>query len=111
MTWLWRRSKHPSQGFGHPKNVSAEVPFAYRLIHTRRIHIGTSGWHYAHWRGPFYPPEMRPDQMLNWYSQHFDTVEINNSFYRLPHRMRCEPGASDTSQFLFRNESQPLHHA
>ena len=49
-----------------------------------RIHIGTSGWHYAHWRGPFYPPEMRPDQMLNWYSQHFDTVEINNSFYRLP---------------------------
>ena len=35
MTWLWRRSKHPSQGFGHPKNASAEVPFAYRLIHTR----------------------------------------------------------------------------
>jgi uncharacterized protein YecE (DUF72 family) len=48
------------------------------------VHIGTSGWHYAHWRGPFYPANLRPDEMLRWYARHFDTVEINNSFYRLP---------------------------
>ena len=49
-----------------------------------RVHIGTSGWHYAHWRGLFYPADLRPEQMLSWYAKHFDTVEINNSFYRLP---------------------------
>lgn len=48
------------------------------------IHIGTSGWHYAHWRGPFYPADLPPAKMLTWYAAHFDTVEINNSFYRLP---------------------------
>lgn len=51
-----------------------------------RMHIGTSGWHYSHWRGPFYPEDMRDDKMLNYYVQHFQTVEINNSFYRLPSR-------------------------
>jgi len=48
------------------------------------VRIGTSGWHYQHWLGNFYPAEMRPTQMLRFYCQHFDTVEINNSFYRLP---------------------------
>jgi uncharacterized protein YecE (DUF72 family) len=49
-----------------------------------KVHIGTSGWHYAHWRGPFYPNDLPPDKMLSWYAERFDTVEINNSFYRLP---------------------------
>jgi uncharacterized protein YecE (DUF72 family) len=49
-----------------------------------QIHIGTSGWHYAHWRGPFYPHDLASTKMLRWYTNHFDTVEINNSFYRLP---------------------------
>lgn len=48
------------------------------------VHIGTSGWHYGHWRGPFYPEDLPGARMLRWYTQHFDTVEINNSFYRLP---------------------------
>jgi uncharacterized protein YecE (DUF72 family) len=48
------------------------------------IHIGTSGWHYQHWRGPFYPENLRPADYLNFYRQKFLTVEINNSFYRLP---------------------------
>lgn len=48
------------------------------------IHIGTSGWHYQHWRGPFYPEKLPPAQMLAFYTQHFDTVELNNTFYRLP---------------------------
>jgi uncharacterized protein YecE (DUF72 family) len=49
-----------------------------------KIHIGTSGWHYKHWIGAFYPPGLPASQMLAWYAQRFDTVEINNSFYRLP---------------------------
>jgi uncharacterized protein YecE (DUF72 family) len=48
------------------------------------IHIGTSGWHYDHWRGPFYPEGLAPAAYLDFYRQRFHTVEINNSFYRLP---------------------------
>ncbi|MGA8341541.1 MAG: DUF72 domain-containing protein [Candidatus Sulfotelmatobacter sp.] len=48
------------------------------------IRIGTSGFHYKHWKGPFYPEKMPAAAMLDFYTQHFDTVELNNSFYRLP---------------------------
>ncbi|HYH00336.1 MAG TPA: DUF72 domain-containing protein [Terriglobales bacterium] len=48
------------------------------------IRIGTSGWHYQHWRGPFYAERCPANKMLDFYVQHFDTVEINNSFYKLP---------------------------
>src|SRR5579883_444581 len=48
------------------------------------IRIGTSGWHYKHWCGPFYELKTPASRMLAHYIRHFDTVEINNSFYRLP---------------------------
>ncbi len=48
------------------------------------VHIGTSGWHYRHWRGPFYDEKAPASKMLEFYCRHFDTVEINNSFYKLP---------------------------
>ncbi len=48
------------------------------------VRIGTSGWVYAHWRGVFYPQDLREAKWFEWYAQRFDTVEINNSFYRLP---------------------------
>lgn len=48
------------------------------------IHIGTSGWHYKHWLGPFYPEKLPASKMLEYYTRHFDTVELNNTFYRLP---------------------------
>ncbi|GAB4364130.1 MAG: DUF72 domain-containing protein [Methylohalobius crimeensis] len=48
------------------------------------IHIGTSGWHYDHWRGPFYPQELASEDFLAYYHERFDTVELNNTFYRLP---------------------------
>lgn len=67
-----------------------------------RIHIGTSGWHYKHWVGPFYPPDVRPPQMLRWYAERFDTVEINNSFYRLPAASAFEIWCRETtSRFCF----------
>jgi uncharacterized protein YecE (DUF72 family) len=48
------------------------------------IHIGTSGWHYKHWVGTFYPPRTAASKMFAFYCEHFDTVELNNSFYCLP---------------------------
>jgi len=51
---------------------------------TGKIYIGTSGWHYKHWLGDFYPSQMRASEMFAYYTQHFDTVEINNTFYQLP---------------------------
>lgn len=50
------------------------------------LHIGTSGWHYRHWSGPFYPPDCRPESFLEHYAERFDTTEINSTFYRLPAR-------------------------
>lgn len=49
-----------------------------------RILIGTSGWHYKHWKGPFYPKDMKPGRFLGYYAERFSTAEINNSFYKLP---------------------------
>jgi uncharacterized protein YecE (DUF72 family) len=50
-----------------------------------RIHVGCSGWNYAHWRnGVFYPPRLPAREWLAYYAQHFDTVEVNATFYRLP---------------------------
>ncbi|HEY6916323.1 MAG TPA: DUF72 domain-containing protein, partial [Allosphingosinicella sp.] len=48
------------------------------------IRIGCSGWNYRHWRGLFYPEKMAVKDWFAFYAEHFDTVEINNSFYRLP---------------------------
>ena len=48
------------------------------------IRIGTSGWHYNHWKELFYPPGLPKNKWFEHYAQHFDTVEINNTFYQLP---------------------------
>jgi uncharacterized protein YecE (DUF72 family) len=49
-----------------------------------KLHVGTSGWHYKHWLGSFYPADTAAKEMFSFYARHFDTVEINNTFYRLP---------------------------
>ena len=49
-----------------------------------RYYIGTSGWHYDDWHGRFYPEKLPKAKWLEFYSQQFSTVELNNSFYRLP---------------------------
>ena len=48
------------------------------------IRIGTSGWYYEHWKELFYPPGLPKNKWFEHYAQHFDTVEINNTFYHLP---------------------------
>lgn len=51
-----------------------------------RARIGCSGWQYTHWRGSFYPADLPQARWFEHYASIFDTVEINNSFYRLPER-------------------------
>ena len=60
------------------------VTLVIERIASMRYYIGTSGWHYDHWRGEFYPKDMAKSRWLDFYSRHFTTVELNNSFYRLP---------------------------
>jgi len=54
------------------------------MCQKKLIHIGTSGWHYKHWLGAFYPANFAEKNYLKYYSEHFCTVEVNNSFYHLP---------------------------
>ena len=49
-----------------------------------KAYIGTSGWHYKHWKVSFYPADVRSDEQLLFYTQLFGSVELNNSFYRMP---------------------------
>ncbi len=51
---------------------------------SRAVCIGTSGWHYQHWRGVFYPDGVAVRDWLSYYGRHFRCVEVNNSFYRFP---------------------------
>jgi uncharacterized protein YecE (DUF72 family) len=52
----------------------------------RPVRIGCSGWNYAHWRGRVYPKGLPQKSWLEHYGTLFDTVEVNNTFYRLPRR-------------------------
>ncbi len=60
------------------------------------VRIGTSGWHYKHWANRFYPAGLSATRMLDYYASQFDTVEVNNSFYRLPDAATFENWRSST---------------
>lgn len=49
-----------------------------------KAYIGTSGWKYRHWEGTFYPSDLKKKDQLQYFTANFDTVELNNSFYRQP---------------------------
>jgi len=49
-----------------------------------RVHCGTSGFSYKEWKGPFYPDKLANTAMLGFYAERLTTVEINNTFYRMP---------------------------
>ena len=65
--------------FLHPA-FGIEMPAPERLP----LRIGCSGWQYKHWRGDFYPADVPAARWFEYYAARFDTVEINNTFYRLP---------------------------
>ena len=97
-----------------------------------QILVGTSGYAYKEWRGSFYPEKIREKDMLRYYSERLKTVEINNTFYRLParetllrwaeqvpdgfifalkasqritHRQRLAPASAETVAYLFETAS------
>jgi len=67
-----------------------------------RIRIGTSGWSYRHWVGPFYPEGTAARDYLAYYAARFDATELNNTFYSLPKPERFREWAAETpAGFLF----------
>jgi len=100
-------------GFGEPPHRSDKYsdtsPFLTGLIERsennvseRRAYIGTSGWNYRHWREAFYPPDLRKADWLEYFASRFDSVEINNSFYRVPDRDTVASWARQTpARFRF----------
>lgn len=65
-------------------SIAEDAEFGTPPRTPRGVLVGTSGWHYGSWRGPFYPDEVRVRDQLRYYASRFRTAEINNSFYRLP---------------------------
>ena len=63
-----------------------------------RARIGTSGFSYKHWKGVFYPDKLPQRKWLEFFCEHFDTLELNNSFYRLPERSAFERWAAATPE-------------
>ena len=54
------------------------------MAHSKKLLAGASGYSFKEWKGGFYPPDMKPEAMLAFYSERLPTVEINNTFYRMP---------------------------
>lgn len=66
------------------------------------LYVGTSGYSYKEWKGPFYPENLPDKQMLHFYGEHFRSVEINNTFYRMPRPAMLEGWANEVpSDFKF----------
>ena len=67
-----------------------------------QILVGTSGWSYKEWKGSFYPADLSTDEMLRHYATKLPTVEINNSFYRIPReKVLMEWAAQVPPEFRF----------
>jgi len=63
------------------RGVRMSIRKRFDVLH---YYVGTSGWHYNHWQHLFYPDKLTKAKWLEFYARHFTTVELNNSFYRLP---------------------------
>ena len=60
--------------------------------------VGTSGWSFKEWKGSFYPKDLPDDNLLSYYATKFPTVEINNTFYRMPKAEMLENWARSTPE-------------
>src|SRR3979411_1548817 len=61
-----------------------------------RMWVGTSGYNYPEWKGSFYPEKLPAAKMLPYYAEHFQTVEINYTFYRAPNQKILEGWSRET---------------
>jgi uncharacterized protein YecE (DUF72 family) len=69
---------------------------------TSAVRVGCSGWNYKSWRGTFYPSRLPIKEWFRYYASHFDSVEVNNTFYRLPeHSTFASWHAQAPAGFLF----------
>jgi len=78
------------------------------------VRVGTSGWNYTEWRGSFYPEGMKPAAMLAYYAGRFSTVEVNNTFYRMPMSKTVEGWAAavpDAFVFVLKAPQRITHFA
>jgi uncharacterized protein YecE (DUF72 family) len=65
---------------------------------TSRVRAGASGYSFKEWKGTFYPEKIKPEEMLPFYSERLPTVEINNTFYRMPKTSMLENWAATTPE-------------
>src|SRR5678816_1942693 len=66
-----------------------------KLEQPMNFYVGTSGYSYKEWKGPFYPEKLPDKQMLHFYGERFRSVEINNTFYRMPKSSVLEAWAAE----------------
>jgi uncharacterized protein YecE (DUF72 family) len=79
-----------------------------------RLLAGTSGYAFKEWKGNFYPADLKDDGMLGYYAEKFPTVEINNTFYRLPKENMLLDWASQVPEpftFAIKASQRITHHA
>ena len=79
-----------------------------------KLLAGTSGYAFKEWKGAFYPKELKDDGMLGYYATKFPTVEINNTFYRLPKENVLREWAAqvpDSFTFALKASQRITHHA
>ena len=78
-----------------------------------RVTVGTSGYSYKEWKGTFYPDDLPAAKMLSYYASHFGTVEINNTFYRMPNEKLVTTWASEVPDgftFVLKAPQRITHH-
>ncbi len=77
-----------------------------------RIRVGTSGYSYKEWKGSFYPEKLAAKDMLRYYAQRLETVEINNTFYRMPNESMLQGWSEqvpDTFAFVLKASRRITH--
>jgi uncharacterized protein YecE (DUF72 family) len=77
-----------------------------------KVRVGTSGYSYKEWKGRFYPEDLPAAQMLRFYAERFPTVEINNTFYRMPEEKTLEQWKSqvpDAFRFVLKAPQRITH--
>jgi uncharacterized protein YecE (DUF72 family) len=86
--------------------------FYFIVMSETKVRVGTSGYSYDDWKGHFYPENIAKTQMLDYYAQHFDTVEINSTYYGIPKPSVCEKWAEKTQQdfqFIIKTNRETTH--
>src|SRR5262249_21784756 len=76
------------------------------------LYVGTSGYSYKEWKGAFYPRDLPASQMLHYYGERFRTVEINNTFYRMPEASALEAWTREVGadfRFVLKASQQITH--